>query len=865
MATESAAQSDGGARATTRRTATKVLLALPYILVVMVYASVSRILALPGAVLALGVLVVYERLHRGSLWRYPSGWLVTLALIVPCAYLYVYEKVALVPLIAAPGLALLAANLASSGAVLRWWEKQPGFGSLVYLLVTTGLLFGLTGRFGLPPLCDDLMFELYAAPEGYRLNQKEMDQAVQMVETSIREYTRDDGDGVPDSVEAMEATFETALRQNPGREVLVSLWVDRKSMIRGSSSGGRLFEDVCRATDQALDSTNRWRHWVDGADRVRIQVDVLNEPVPLRRRTVHHIVLAISEQCTRWFAPRYYEKWMKKNDAPFNHRVYAHQLFYEVEPGVDGLLMVAGEKEGRFLPGDPVTHGFLTPRVPRRADKIEKLMRQLCREARGSKDLWSQPDTKLFKFRSFCFGRPVPDGRVVEYYRGNVLVDDADSHAILDGIEEAGGWLLRTVKPNGRFDYEYYPNTDAGSKGYNIVRHAGCVYGLFHMYNLALTEPQLRDEANAYLESGVRAMEFVYDNLGPPKGAIDPKLIALEDERKRCSSGAAALTLLSMLERPTADQVNHPVLTEHLTRPEDDELLEGLGLFLLAMIDSKGRVFNRYAHRFEPCKQDPEGEFEYPRDFCDGEKEPLYYPGEVMLALVRLHIRTGDERWLEGATRIADWQVALYNDRRPNPDHWVMQALWYLYDLTGDESYGRCALHMGDRHASEQFPPHWPPFRDYFGCYRRINDLPRTTRACSRSEAMGGVVHTAWKMDVDPTTYEEALLRAAKHLLEHQWRPENSWFLPNPDKARGAIRMGMVDNHCRIDNNQHAVVGLHRALEVARKREGTPMTGEVVLPDLPDAVEIRACKIRFGDPVEEEADEAPIEVGAPTP
>ena len=857
------AGSEGGSSPQSHQTVQRILLALPYIGVVMIYASVSRLLALPGAVMALAVLLIYERLHPKSLWRYPAGWLVSLALIVPCAYLYVYEKIALVPLIAAPGLLLVVANLATSGAVLRWWALQPGFGSLVYLLVTTGLLFGMTGRFGLPPLCDDLLFELYAAPEGFRLNQKEMDQTVDVVDACIRGYARDDGDGIPDSVRAMESGLETTLRQNPEREVFVSLWIDRKSLIRGNSSEGRLYEDACRATDDALDSTKRWRDWVDGADRVRIQVDILNEPVPLRRRTVHHVILAISEQCTAWFAPKLYEKRMEKDDRPFRHRVYAHQLFYEVEPGVDGLMLAAGDKEGRFLPGDPVTRGFLTPRIVRRADKVEKLMRQLCREARGAKDLWTQPETKLFKFRSFCFGRPVPEGRVVEYYRGNVLVSEADSHAILTGIEEAGGWLLRTVKPDGSFDYEYYPNTDTGSKGYNIVRHAGAVYGLFHMYNLALTEPQLRDEANEYLEAGIRAMGWVYDNLGPPKSAAAQDLVALNDERNRASSGAAALSLLSLLERPSPDQVSHPVLAQHLTRPEDDEILEGLGLFLLAMIDSKGRVFDRYKHRFTPCKQDPDGEFEYPRDFCEGEKEPLYYPGEVMLALVRLHIRTGEDRWLEGATRIADWQVALYYDRRPNPDHWVMQALWYLYDLTGDESYGRCALSMGDKHASEQFPPHWPPFRDYFGCYRRINDLPRTTRACSRSEAMGGVVHTAWKMGENPTTYEEALLRAAKHLLENQWRPENSWFLPNPAKARGAIRMGLVDNHCRIDNNQHAVVGLHRALEVARKREGTPMPTDVVIPDPPTPEEIMASKIRFGDPVEEPAEPADGEARHP--
>jgi hypothetical protein len=262
--------------------------------------------------------------------------------------------------------------------------------------------------------------------------------------------------------------------------------------------------------------------------------------------------------------------------------------------------------------------------------------------------------------------------------------------------------------------------------------------------------------------------------------------------------------------------------------------VEGLGLFLLAMIDERGRVFGYYQEALRSTQVD---------------QEPLYYPGESMLALALLHRATGKSQWLEGARRIADWQVEKYERRGNNPDHWVMQALWELYDVTGDERYAEACLAMGDHYASQQYPPHVPPFPDYLGCYRRLNDTPRTTRACSRSEAMGGVVHTAWKRSTDATAYEDALLNAARHLLENQWRPENSYFLPRPDRVRGAIRMGLVDNHCRIDNNQHAIVGLYRALEVARKREGAAMPDQVVLPARPDEREIRRCRRRFGEPV----------------
>ena len=56
--------------------------------------------------------------------------------------------------------------------------------------------------------------------------------------------------------------------------------------------------------------------------------------------------------------------------------------------------------------------------------------------------------------------------------------------------------------------------------------------------------------------------------------------------------------------------------------------------------------------------------------------------------------------------------------------------------------------------------------------------------------------------------------------MEQQYTERNSYWVPNFEKVRGAYPMGVVDNHIRIDNNQHALVGITGALEVARKRAG---------------------------------------------
>ncbi len=71
----------------------------------------------------------------------------------------------------------------------------------------------------------------------------------------------------------------------------------------------------------------------------------------------------------------------------------------------------------------------------------------------------------------------------------------------------------------------------------------------------------------------------------------------------------------------------------------------------------------------------------------------------------------------------------------------------------------------------------------------------------------------------DPCDFENGLIDGARHLLEQQFIPENAYFVPASYDVLGGIRMGLVDNHLRIDNNQHALVGLLRALEAMDKRK----------------------------------------------
>jgi hypothetical protein len=208
------------------------------------------------------------------------------------------------------------------------------------------------------------------------------------------------------------------------------------------------------------------------------------------------------------------------------------------------------------------------------------------------------------------------------------------------------------------------------------------------------------------------------------------------------------------------------------------------------------------------------------------EREPLYYPGEAMLALARYHEQVGDPAALEGAKAIGRRQVSLVGGLWNIPDHWVMQALDVLDRLDPDEPMWREGGYaMGEQFIADQLGPpgagmrHTAPFPDYRGAYRRVQEVPRTTRAAARGEAVGAIARVAWRRGDPSAHFEQALLEGARHLMEQMYTPDNSFFFPNPEEGLGAIRMGIIDNHIRIDNNQHGVVALGNALDVMRHQE----------------------------------------------
>jgi small neutral amino acid transporter SnatA (MarC family) len=209
-------------------------------------------------------------------------------------------------------------------------------------------------------------------------------------------------------------------------------------------------------------------------------------------------------------------------------------------------------------------------------------------------------------------------------------IDRSASHAVQ--------WFARNQNPDGTWLYEYDTDDNTDMGGYNLVRHAGAVMGLYQAANAGQPDA---------LESADRGMAWVRDHL------VEHDDWTTLADNGRAPTGGAALLASGLVERRllTGDTSN-------------DDLLRRLGRFMEAMTEPDGAVTAQYStSRFEP----------------EADSRSKYYTGEAYWALARLHRLFPDEHFGEPADRIGNYLATERDDVEdywpPIPDHWVAYGL----------------------------------------------------------------------------------------------------------------------------------------------------------------------------------------------
>ena len=430
-----------------------------------------------------------------------------------------------------------------------------------------------------------------------------------------------------------------------------------------------------------------------------------------------------------------------------------------------------------FLPEESVVHTLVNSKQEIRRNNILKYLGQsgatFIRKASNSAQL------PKYRFRTDSYF--LDENGFFPLYRGHRFFSDVSKNDLLSAARAAGDYLIHAVQPDGKFVYAYLPKTGEEKTKYNILRHAGTVYSMLELYEITRN--------SKLLQASKRAIAYLLKSAKSSKTGDVETIMIVENGFVKLGGNALAIIALTKYTQVTGDQQFLPTATR-------------LGKWI-----ETAQVEN--------------GEFYIQKQSYPGNKRTAfvseYYPGEALLALVRLHALDGQPHWLGTAEKGAEYLINIRDKGLSVAelihDHWLLYALNELYRDRPKPLYLQHAQKIAAAIVNSQ--NRRPEFPDWLGSYYQP---PRSTPTATRTEGL--LAAYALVRDFGNAQFAGKILEAAKlgikFQLQTQFRPETALYLKNPRRSLGAFHRSLTNFEIRIDYVQHnisSLLGLYRVLE----------------------------------------------------
>jgi hypothetical protein len=332
-------------------------------------------------------------------------------------------------------------------------------------------------------------------------------------------------------------------------------------------------------------------------------------------------------------------------------------------------------------------------------------------------------------------------------------------------------YLLRVMSAEGRYVYMYHPVEDRDDGSYGWLRHAGSTYALFEAYE-ELGTP-------AYLTKGELALRYLKAHLHDDPESQGKWVLDTRDEEQQ-KVGGAGLSLLAFAK---------------------DAAMTG-SLAELETMRALARCILKAQYEDGHFRSNADVEHETGKKL---KREPVYYPGEAVLGLIRLYAIDPQPAYLDAARRGADWVVhvrdALVSEDNQEHDHWMSYAMNDLFRVTHDRAYLDFAYKIARSIQKKQRTAADAPAPDFAATFFD----GETTPASTRLEAYDADVALA-RFAGEPDAWLLGPAReVARSTLGQQFDPDNDYWLKNPSKAEGGVRESLFVHDVRIDYVQHAM------------------------------------------------------------
>jgi hypothetical protein len=385
--------------------------------------------------------------------------------------------------------------------------------------------------------------------------------------------------------------------------------------------------------------------------------------------------------------------------------------------------------------------------------------------------------------RSFSFIEYEGQGK--EVMEGLVIIRSLDKQLMLQEIEQGKEFLFRAMDEDEHGFYKRYDTESDyfGSRLYTVYS-ASIIYTLLKVYDFDHDERILGGipEWGDFLLSMQSKDEETY---GAFHYSYYPSSGTKEESFPVGTTALSIFTLLDLYERTG-----------------DSRYLESakLGGDWLTTMQRPDGVMYAY-------KNQSSGD-----QWVYGDQESLLYNGQVLSALSRLYITTGETRYYDTAKRIAQHFSArvekegcfLGDDYRwanPISSAWVAMSLLDYYQINKEDYYKNIILKCSGELLKRQAKNIDNPL--YSGSWYRAYS---TSGNGWLAEVMMTMYRFCQEQNMDGCDkYKEAIIRVIRWIIQNTYSEENTFFLEEPEKAIGGIFWNYEDRYVRTDSLCHAL------------------------------------------------------------
>jgi hypothetical protein len=435
-----------------------------------------------------------------------------------------------------------------------------------------------------------------------------------------------------------------------------------------------------------------------------------------------------------------------------------------VHRGIRGLEIDSADGPLRFSP---------TTMLARNLD-FDKALRELARRQKSEVSDLDEGHIRTFECDQILVAIDRGEAFVME--RGNQLVPlasvDRESTRQLNAM--MADWLLSHLHADGRMTYKWWPSRGEESSANNMIRQWMASVALVR-HAVEKGDPLLHEHAARNIDYNLS--QFYREEAGG-RGFI---LF-----RGKAKLGAAALAAMAIMLHPE--------------RARWSRFETNLLNTVLHLQDESGH-FRTFLH--------PQGR----------EDNQNFYPGEALYYLALRYNKDKEpalvERIMRGMRYYKRWHL---ENRNPAFIPWHTQAYFALWKETRDEELAEWIFEMNDwllgvqQWDSAEYPDTQGRFYDP---KRRRFGPPHASSTGVYLEGLADAFVLARELgdDARMAAYRRAIVRGIRSIMQLQFVDEIDMFYINKrTQSRGGVRTRVYDNVIRVDNVQHAFMGIQKIL-----------------------------------------------------